>query len=45
MTTPARLPREIDGNSRTVRDTRQVLYQQLADRIWNPDRLEKEATS
>lgn len=26
-------------------DARQVLYQQLAERIWNPDRLETEANS
>ena len=26
-------------------DARQVLYQKLAERIWSPERLEKEAAS
>ncbi len=36
MTTSARTPREINGKARAV--------QQLAECIWNPDRLEREAS-
>ncbi len=51
MNAAPRLSREIDGKGRTVRDllagldTRRVLYQKLAEPIWNSERLAREAAS
>ncbi len=48
MTTARRPPREIDATSRIVQadlDARQALYQQLAERIWSPERLAREVAS